>query len=130
MIRTVQYFRITFWCCFSSLYFADDLHNLEADVRFFDLTDLNMIFFNSKISVQYEYDKSAPPCFISGSLYILYPGLYVLGAIMFVPAMFLMKRDQQRLKEEEYVTMNESTRGIENKSSPSYDSWKCKYTVT
>jgi len=95
---------------------------LEADVRFFDLTDLNMIFFNSKISVQYEYDKSAPPCFISGSLYILYPGLYVLGAIMFVPAMFLMKRDQQRLKEEEYVTMNESTRGIENKSSPSYDS--------
>lgn len=35
---------------------------------------------------------------LRGALYILYPGLYVLGAILFLPAMFLMKRDQRLIE--------------------------------
>lgn len=59
-------------------------------------------------------------CSLSGALYILYPGLYVLGAILFIPAMFLMKRDQQKLKQEEYVKMNESTPTIADADDKSY----------
>lgn len=60
------------------------------------------------------FNTTANPVYISahilltGALYILYPGLYVVGAVMFVPAMFLLKRDQAKLKEAEYVKMQVS----------------------
>lgn len=40
---------------------------------------------------------------------------------MFIPAMFLMKRDQQKIKEEEFLKMNAATVGIDNQN---YDSQK------
>ncbi|KAH3800834.1 protein spinster homolog 1-like isoform X2 [Dreissena polymorpha] len=49
---------------------------------------------------------------LRGALYILYPGLYVVGAVLFVPAMFLLKRDQVKLKEAEYVKMQTSQTSI------------------
>ncbi|KAL5011414.1 hypothetical protein ScPMuIL_009965 [Solemya velum] len=36
---------------------------------------------------------------LRGALYILYPGLYVAGAILFVFAMLVLKRDQRRMRE-------------------------------
>ncbi|KAL4218887.1 hypothetical protein ACF0H5_021475 [Mactra antiquata] len=45
---------------------------------------------------------------LRGALYILYPGLYVAGAILFIPAMFLMKRDQQNAQNIDVIPMNES----------------------
>lgn len=50
-----------------------------------------------------DYTKSQS---LRGALYILYPALYVLGAIIFMPAMFLMKRDHQKLSSEIYMTMD------------------------
>ena len=43
--------------------------------------------------------------FFSGALYILYPALYVVGAVIFIPAMFSMKRDAERVQDDNYVRM-------------------------
>ncbi|KAL4218886.1 hypothetical protein ACF0H5_021474 [Mactra antiquata] len=45
---------------------------------------------------------------LRGALYILYPGLYVAGAILFLPAMFLMKRDQQSTQNLKDLSMGDS----------------------
>ena len=45
------------------------------------------------------------PILFSGALYILYPGLYILGAVLFVPAMFIMKRDAEKIQGDNYVRM-------------------------
>ena len=42
---------------------------------------------------------------ISGALYVLYPGLFLIRAILFVPAMFIMKRNTESLRREIYVIM-------------------------
>lgn len=44
---------------------------------------------------------------LRGALYILYPGLYIAGAVLFIPAMFLLKRDQKKVQNMEYVGMEE-----------------------
>ncbi|KAL3872099.1 hypothetical protein ACJMK2_040053 [Sinanodonta woodiana] len=49
---------------------------------------------------------------LRAALYILYPGLYILGALMFVPSMFVLKRDQARAKKNDYYQMNESTESV------------------
>ena len=35
--------------------------------------------------------------FVSGALYILYPGLYVAGGILFLLTVFSLRRDKRRL---------------------------------
>ncbi|WAR31342.1 SPNS1-like protein [Mya arenaria] len=50
--------------------------------------------------------------FENGALYILYPGLYVAGAVLFIPAMFLLKRDQKRMQFMEYVNMQDSSKAL------------------
>ncbi|XP_052789670.1 protein spinster homolog 1-like [Mya arenaria] len=49
---------------------------------------------------------------LRGALYILYPGLYVAGAVLFIPAMFLLKRDQKRMQFMEYVNMQDSSKAL------------------
>ena len=41
----------------------------------------------------------------AGALYILYPGLYILGAVLFIPAMFIMKKDAEKIQGDSYVRM-------------------------
>lgn len=48
------------------------------------------------------YNKSQS---LRAALYILYPGLYVLGAVLFIPAMFIMKRDAEKIQGDNYVRM-------------------------
>ncbi|XP_046379348.2 MFS-type efflux pump MSMEG_3705-like [Haliotis rufescens] len=45
---------------------------------------------------------------LRGSLYILYPGLYVLGSLLFLLTMFVVKRDQRRVQGYEELDGNNS----------------------
>ncbi|XP_053380034.1 uncharacterized protein LOC123546771 [Mercenaria mercenaria] len=68
----------------------------------------NMPLLVPPIQNAFEDDGLTKSQSLRGALYILYPGLYVLGAVLFIPAMFLLKRDQERARELEYVNMEET----------------------
>jgi len=47
----------------------------------------------------------------SAALYILYPGPYVYGAVAYVFVMLLMKRDQRRAEQSNYLQMQVNSNG-------------------
>ena len=49
--------------------------------------------------------------FVSGALYILYPGLYVAGGIFFLLTVFSLRRDKRRL---DFTRMTDSVNTISN----------------
>lgn len=70
----------------------------------------NMPLLVPPIQNAFENDGFTKSQALRGALYILYPGLYIAGAVMFIPAMFLLKRDQQRVQRTEGVDLQESTK--------------------
>lgn len=68
----------------------------------------NMPLLVPPIQNAFEDDNLTKSQALRGALYILYPGLYVLGAVLFIPAMFLLKRDQEKAQNLEFLSMQES----------------------
>lgn len=63
-----------------------------------------------------------------GALYILYPGLYVAGALFFLFTLCLLRRDIRRLQEQQHeINSLKSEWSFSAASCPTYEKKYCKY---